>query len=143
MKQSSELDQSFGTTIRRQTAGHPPGAGGNMESRKLCAYNQTRECFLGLEVSHADFTYADLKERVNALALKSGQGLWLNPFAGLPEVGLRVVLDLIYLDDDCRVTEVIESVPSFHVNASSPNPPGAFHLFLANPARRSACGVQS
>jgi hypothetical protein len=128
MKQMAELDQSFGTTGRRQAAGQPPGAGGNMESRKLCAYNQTRECFLGLEVNLADFTYADLKERVNSLALKSGQGLWLNPFAGLPEVGLRVVLDLLYLDEDCRVTEVIESVPSFHVNAASSRPVSALAL---------------
>jgi hypothetical protein len=128
MKQMAELEQSFDTTVRRQAAGQPPGAGGNMESRKLCAYNQTRECFLGLEVNLADFTYADLKERVNALALKSGQGLWLNPFKGLPEVGLRVVLDLMYLDDDCRVTEVIESVPSFHVNATSPSPTSVLAL---------------
>jgi len=93
-----------------------------MDSQKLCAYNQTRECFLGLEVHLADFTYADLKDRVNALSLKSGQGLWLNPFTGLPEVGLRVVLDVLYLDEDCRVTEVIESVPSFHVNAAAASP---------------------
>jgi hypothetical protein len=128
MKQMVELDQSFGTTVRREAAGQPPGAGGDMESRKLCAYNQTRECFLGLEVNLADFTYADLKERVNALALKSGQGLWLNPFTGLPEVGLRVVLDLLYLDEECRVTEVIESVPSFHVNATSPSPASVLAL---------------
>jgi hypothetical protein len=128
MKQMVSVEQSFGTTDRRQAAGQPPGAGGNMESQKLCAYNQTRECFLGLEVNIADFTYADLKERVNALALKSGQGLWLNPFAGLPEVGLRVVLDLVYLDEDCRVNEVIESVPSFHINASSPSPASVLAL---------------
>ena len=128
MKQTFELEQSFGTTARRQAAGDPPGAGGDMDLQKLCAYNQTRECFLGLEVALADFTYADLKDRVNALALKSGQGLWLNPFAGLPEVGLRVVLDLLYLDQDCRVTEVIESVPSFHVNASSPSPASVLAL---------------
>jgi len=99
-----------------------------MESSKLCAYNQTRECFLGLEVNRADFNYADLKERVNSLALKSGQGLWLNPFTGLPEVGLRVVLDLLYLDEDCRVTEVIESVPSFHVNAAGAAPASVLAL---------------
>jgi hypothetical protein len=120
MKQMVELEKSFGTTVRRDSAGQPPGAGGNMELSKLCAYNQTRECFLGLEVNLADFTYSDLKERVDSLALKSGQGIWLNPFNGLPEVGLRVVLDLLYLDDDCRVIEVIESVPSFHVNATAP-----------------------
>jgi hypothetical protein len=123
MQQVFEFDQSsVGTTVRHKAAGHPHGAGGNMDLQKLCAYNQTRECFLGLEVSLADFTYADLKERADSLHLKSGQGLWLNPFIGLPEVGLRVVLDLVYLDEDCRVTEVIESVPSFHVNAAATHP---------------------
>ena len=93
-----------------------------MDLQKLCAYNQTRECFLGLEVHLADLTYSNLNERIDSLTLKSGQGLWLNPFTGLPEAGLRVVLDLLYLDQDCRVTEVIESVPSFHVNATNPRP---------------------
>jgi hypothetical protein len=128
MKQVFEFEQSIGTTVRRQAAGQPPGAGGNMESQKLCAYNQTRECFLGLEVTLADFTYADVRERSNSLALKSGQGLWLNPFSGLPEVGLRVILDLLYLDEDCRVTEVVESVPSFHVNATVPRPTSVLAL---------------
>jgi hypothetical protein len=128
MQQMFEFEQSFGTTVRRQAAGQPPGAGGDMDSQKLCAYNQTRECFLGLEVSLADFTYADLKERVNSLSLKSGQGLWLNPFTGLPEIGLRVMLDLLYLDEDCRVTEVVESVPSFHVNATVPRPASVLAL---------------
>jgi hypothetical protein len=33
-----------------------------MELQRLCAYNQTRECFLGLEVAAADLSYAGLKE---------------------------------------------------------------------------------
>jgi len=122
MRQVFEFEQSIDTTVRRQEAGQPPGAGGNMDSQKLCAYNQTRECFLGLDVHLADFTKADPKERVNALTLRSGQGLWLNPFTGLPEAGLHVVLDLLYLDEDCRVTEVIESLPSLHGSATAPRP---------------------
>jgi uncharacterized membrane protein (UPF0127 family) len=91
-----------------------------MESRKHCAYNQTRECFLGLEVAVADMSFADLKGLIATLALKSGEGLWLAPFRGIPETGILAPFDLIYLDEDCRVTEVVESFPTFRVVSTIP-----------------------
>ena len=91
-----------------------------MELRRLCAYNQTRECFLGLEVSAADMAPAVLKRLFRKLSLKSGEGLWINPFRGMPETDMRAPLDLIYLDDNCRVIEVVESFPTFRVSPSSP-----------------------
>jgi hypothetical protein len=92
-----------------------------MELQRFCAYNQTRECFLGLEVAAADVSFAALKEQLGKLALKSGEGLWMSPFRGIPDTNMRVPLDLIYLDGDCRVIEVVESFPTFHVNPSSPH----------------------
>jgi uncharacterized protein len=91
-----------------------------MDSRRLCAYNQTRECFLGLEVATADLAGTDLKNLLQKLALKSGEGLWMTPFRGIPEADMRAPLDLIYLDEDCRVIEVVESFPTFRVSPSSP-----------------------
>jgi hypothetical protein len=91
-----------------------------MELRRLCAYNQTRECFLGLEVASVDLSYADLRDLLGKLTLKSGDGLWMVPFRGIPETDLRTPLDLIYLDEDCRVIEVVESFPTFRVADSSP-----------------------
>jgi len=91
-----------------------------MESRRLCAYNQTRECFLGLEIALADLASADLKNVFRKLLLKSGEGLWMSPFRGVPETYMRAPLDLIYLDEDCRVIEVVESYPTFRVSPSSP-----------------------
>jgi hypothetical protein len=85
-----------------------------MESRRLCAYNQTRECFLGLEVAAVDLASAELKTLLRKLALKSGEGLWMSPFRGLPDTDMRAPLDLIYLDEDGRVIEVVESFPTFH-----------------------------
>jgi hypothetical protein len=93
-----------------------------MESRRLCAYNQTRECFLGLEVSAADLPCAELKSLLQKLALKSGEGLWMTPSRGIPDTDMHTLLDLIYLDEDCRVIEVIESFPTFRVSPSSPRP---------------------
>ncbi len=80
-----------------------------METRKHCAYNHTRECFLGLEVTEADIQYASLDDLVARLALKSGEGLWIVPFKEIPVNGSGIPLDLIYLDEDGRVLEVVES----------------------------------
>ena len=99
-----------------------------MESRKLCAYNQTRECFLGLEVDGADLSLAKLKDRIASLSLKSGEGLWLSPFRGLPEWGIRVPLDLLYLDSDCRVIDVVESYPVFRASSSMAQPASVLAL---------------
>lgn len=99
-----------------------------MESRKLCAYNQTRECFLGLEVDGADLSLPKLKDRIASLALKSGEGLWLSPFRGLPEWGIRVPLDLLYLDRDCRVIDAVESYPVFRANSATGQPASVLAL---------------
>ena len=89
-----------------------------MELQRLCAYNQTRECFLGLEVASADLSLAELKVLLGKIALKSGEGLWMEPFRGIPDTNMRVPLDLLYLDEDCRVIEIVESFPTFHANSS-------------------------
>ena len=98
-----------------------------MESRTLCAYNQTRECFLGLEVAAAEFSFVRLGERLQRQAPKSGEGLWLTPFRGIPATGLYTPLDLIYLDTDCHVIEVVESFPSVQ---ASPNTPTAASVLV-------------
>jgi hypothetical protein len=61
---------------------------------------------------------AELKALLGKLALKSGEGLWMEPFRGIPDTNMRVPLDLLYLDEDCRVIETVESFPTFHANSS-------------------------
>jgi hypothetical protein len=119
------------TTVAQKkftVAGNSPSAGGYNESRQHCAYNQTRECFLGLEVTVADCSYADAKERIATLTLKSGEGLWMLPFSGLPESGMQAPLDLIYLDKDCRVIDAIESFPVFHADTPHRKPASVLAL---------------
>jgi hypothetical protein len=91
-----------------------------MESRKLCAYNQTRECFLGLEVVEADVSFERLGDILANLALQSGEGLWMSPFRGIPDQGISGPLDLVYLDGECRVLEVVESFPTFRGTPLTP-----------------------
>lgn len=100
-----------------------------MESRKHCAYNQTRECFLGLEVKTADLPSAGVGEWLTAHPLKSGEGVWMSPFRGI-SADVSAPLDLIYLDQDCRVIDSVESFPTFQVSLSTPQP----HSVLALPA---------
>jgi len=115
-----EAGLKLGTPEQRPAAGHSLRAGGYMDSQKLCAYNQTRECFLGLEVAAADVPYASLEDLISSLTLQSGEGLWISPFRGLPDTGVFAPLDLVYLDEDCRVIDVVESFPTFRVTPLSP-----------------------
>ena len=92
-----------------------------MELRMYCAYNQTRECFLGLEVTTGDFSYHALS-REGALTIKPNEGLWLTPFRGLPESGVTAPVDLIYLDKDCRVIDLVESFPGSRPTYSTSTP---------------------
>jgi uncharacterized membrane protein (UPF0127 family) len=93
-----------------------------MESRTHCAYNQTRECFLGLEVKAADLPSTRVGELMSVRPLKSGEGVWMTPFRGIPAAAMPAPLDLIYLDEDCRVIDTVESFPTFQVSSSSPQP---------------------
>jgi hypothetical protein len=85
-----------------------------------CAYNQTRECFLGLEVTAEDMPQRKLAQILSKQTLKSGEGLWLRPFHGIPTTGLFAPIDLIYLDEECRVLEAVESFPNFIASVSIP-----------------------
>ena len=83
------------------------------ESPQHCAYNQTRECFLALEVLAEDFSFAEIGDLLAKRSFRSGEGIWLKPFHGIPTSDLFAPLDLIYLDSHCRVIEVVESFPTF------------------------------
>jgi hypothetical protein len=91
-----------------------------MESQKHCAFNQTRECFLGLHVTLADLSYVRLRDLLGSLTLKADEGLWVAPFRGIPTADLRVPIDLIYLDGECRVLDVVESFPLNSLSAVHP-----------------------
>ena len=120
MRSTGQFDWSARGMEAETPANCAPNDALSMESRTHCAYNQTRECFLGLEVSATEYSYANLGERLAKHALKSGEGLWLMPFHGIPTTALYAPFDLIYLDEECCVTEAVESFPTFLANASSP-----------------------
>ena len=127
MELLERFDEAAEAGRRRGAAAQTPRDKRTMESRIHCAYNQTRECFLGLGVKAADLPSARVGELM-ARPLKSGEGVWLTPFRGIPAAAMPVPLDLIYLDEDCRVIETVESFPTFQVSSSSPRPDSVLAL---------------
>jgi len=90
------------------------------ESQPHCAYNQTRECYLGLKIVAGDFSHVNLDDWTSALTPNSGAGLWMAPFRGIPSEGALVPLDLLYLDSDCLIVDMVESFPNFPMPPSTP-----------------------
>jgi len=91
-----------------------------MESQKYSAYNQTRGCFLGLNVIAGDFSNSRADDWMPILANDSDACLWMVPFRGLPAAGVDVLLDLVYLDSECRVLDVVEFFPAYRIAPGRP-----------------------
>jgi uncharacterized membrane protein (UPF0127 family) len=86
-----------------------------MERRTYCVYNQTRETFLSLTVAVADTIFARLKGFIGRLRLRADEGIWMVPSRGIHTLGVRVPLDLIYLDENLRVIHLEEHFPTFWI----------------------------
>ena len=78
-------------------------------------YNQTRECFLSLDVRAADTIFSRLRGLIGRLKLRSDEGIWVVPSRGIHTLGLLFPLDLIYLDQHYRVIHLVEYFPSFRI----------------------------
>ena len=101
---------------------------GHTEPGHNCAYNHTRDCFLGMHVVAGDFTQASFRDWLTMLRPNSGYGVWMIPFRGIGTTEVSAPLDLLYLDADGRVQDVVEFFPTFKVSPSSP--PAASVLVL-------------
>jgi uncharacterized membrane protein (UPF0127 family) len=86
-----------------------------MERRIYCVYNETRECFLSLNVKPADTMFSRLKGFIGRLRLRADEGIWVVPSRGVHTLGLLFPLDLIYLDANNRVIHLEEYFPSFRI----------------------------
>lgn len=92
---------------------------GEVEPGQICAYNQTRECFLGVHVVSGDFTLSSFKDWLATLRPNSGAGMWMAPFRGIPASEVHTPLDLLYIDLTGRVIEAVEFFPTFKVSPGS------------------------
>ena len=83
----------------------------NNGTTKLRVYNRAREDFLSLEIAVVDTTAEPLKKLIEDLAVEGG-GIWLTPYRGIPSAPGLPPFDVIYLDEDQRVAQEVESYPS-------------------------------
>lgn len=120
MNGESAVERSRETGVYHPYGDNSPGTGDCGEAKNRCAYNKTRGYILGVEIACGDFSIPTLAERLPGLTPKSGAGLWMTPFRGIPATDVPVPLDLIYLDRDRRVIETVEFFPTFRVSPSSP-----------------------
>ena len=99
-----------------------------MERRTYCVYNETRECFLSLNVRPADTMFSRLKGLIGRLRLRADEGIWVVPSRGVHTLGLFFPLDLIYLDENHRVIHLMEYFPSFRIGPLKTNAESVLEL---------------
>ncbi len=112
----NQRSYSYDRTARRDTNQYSADESTSIEQCSMqpgrqCAYNQTRSRFLSADVDAADFSQAMLDQRLPAVTSNTGAGLLLIPFRGISPTSVRVPVDLIYLDRNCKVIETVESFP--------------------------------
>jgi hypothetical protein len=91
-----------------------------LESGTHCAYNQSKGCFLSLNVVAGEFSGKGTSEWLRKLTPESGLGLWMVPFKGVPDPEGGLEVDLIYIDEECRAIDVVKSFPASRVNPGLP-----------------------
>jgi hypothetical protein len=95
-------------------------AKGRAEPGQIGAFNQNRECYVGMQIVAGDFPLSGLKDWLSTLTPNSGSGVWMVPFRGIVANDVTAPLDLLYLDEDCKVLDAVEFFPTFRVSPSSP-----------------------
>ncbi|MGA8727845.1 MAG: hypothetical protein WB608_03775 [Terracidiphilus sp.] len=83
-----------------------------MGPQKLRVYNRAREDILSLGITVVDTTVEPLKKLIEDLAVGAGNGIWLTPYRGIPSAPGLPPFDVVYLDENQRVTQEVESYPS-------------------------------
>ncbi|HEU5352625.1 MAG TPA: PilZ domain-containing protein [Terracidiphilus sp.] len=83
-----------------------------MESPKFRLCNRSRESFLSLDITLVDTINESLKSMVGDLALRPDGALWLKPYRGIPVTPGFPPFEILYLDEELRVLQEVESYPS-------------------------------
>jgi hypothetical protein len=117
---TSMPSRGVSSKVRSQLTAELTKVLGEVDPGQICAYNQTRECFLGVHVVAGDFTLASFQDWMSTLKPNSGAGMWLAPFRGLPASEVSAPLDLLYIDENSRVIEPVEFFPTYKVSPGSP-----------------------
>lgn len=99
-----------------------------MEPERLRVYNRSQDSLLRLAVYPVETTKEPLKRVVERLAMRDGSGLWMRHYRGIPQVPGVPPLDLVYLDDDNRVVQEVDSYPRLQERSLNPRVTSALVL---------------
>ena len=89
-------------------------------TQRFVVYNMTRESFLSFGVTVVDITLESLKAIFQKLCTQVSTELWLTPYRGIPAMQKFPAVDLVYLGENYRVVQTVESVPSVFVEPLTP-----------------------
>src|SRR5689334_21516797 len=85
--------------------------------RTYCAFNQTGESFVGLNIRRIDTPLTRFRSLFGQFRMKSGDGLWFVPSRGIHLVVRLTPIDVIYLDAQNRVVHLLEHLSPFRMTA--------------------------
>src|ERR1700739_122347 len=80
-----------------------------MGTEKLCACDRTCESLIRADIEFVDTVKLPFTALLKDLSKADKDGLWLNPFRGIPPGSHLSRFDVIYLDENCRVLEFAEN----------------------------------
>lgn len=80
-----------------------------MGTQKLCACDLTRQSLMSEDIDFVDTVKQPFAAIVKDLSEVTHDGLWLNPFRGIPRGRGLSRFDVIYLDENCQVLEYVEN----------------------------------
>jgi hypothetical protein len=105
------LDSVVRECLSDDPAMHRPPPKHAVETLRCCAYNQTRERFLSINVEVIDPSQAGLYSHLATLEPQSETALWIVPFHRISPEHIKLPIDLVYIDRNYKVACTVESFP--------------------------------
>ena len=81
----------------------------------VCVFNQTRQSFLSYRITVADTHLRRMVGMLGRRKSNGGEGLLVVPSKGIHTIGMLFPIDVVYLDEECRVIHLIEHLAPFSV----------------------------
>ena len=81
--------------------------------------NRSKQTVLASEVELADTSWSRMKGLLGQTSedFPAGKGLWIAPSQGVHTIGMKMPIDVVYLDSGYRVVHVHHALPPFRIAA--------------------------
>jgi uncharacterized membrane protein (UPF0127 family) len=74
----------------------------------MLAVNRTRGTLIGVDIARADTIGARMRGLYAYRKLELGDGIWLVPCNGVQTIGMKLTIDVIFLDRKGRIVRIYE-----------------------------------